>query len=189
MSQFLHRYVEIAVHFTLREDTKKEPLITSELHVNCIELVVTALYYSPPLTLSILQKSNTLQPFFAQWFNKLSHFTRVHDRKLGILAIASIFSTVPGEVSSIPGLSEQLIRAALTLFDGLPKAISRRKQLEEDFDKDDEDDDEDEDDDDELDDEVEVGDEDDVYDDDNEYQELLASKQVSRIHADDQGTC
>jgi len=172
--------VDIAVHFTLREDTKKEPLITSELHVNCIELVVTALYYSPPLTLSILQKSNTLQPFFAQWFNKLSHFTRVHDRKIGILAVASIFSTVPGEVSSIPGLSEQLVRAALTLFEGLPKAMARRKQLEEDFDKDDDDDDED-DEEDELDDDVDVGDEDDVYDDDNEYQELLASKQVSLI--------
>lgn len=102
----------------------------------------------------------------------------MHDRKIGILAVASIFSTVPGEVSSIPGLSEQLVRAALTLFEGLPKAMARRKQLEEDFDKDDDDDDED-DEEDELDDDVDVGDEDDVYDDDNEYQELLASKQVS----------
>lgn len=182
--QFLHRYVEVAVHFVLREDTKTEPLITSELHVNCIELVVTALYYSPPLTLSILQKSNSLQPFFAQWFSKLSHFMRVHDRKICILAIANIFSTVPGEVSSIPGLPDQLIRAALNMFEGLPKALSRRKQLEEDFDR--EDDDEDEDDDDDFDDDNDAGDEDDVYDEDNEYQELLASKQVRQsIRTDD----
>lgn len=177
LSQFLHRYVDVAVQFVLREDTKTEPIITSELHVNCIELVVTALYYSPPLTLSLLQKSNTLQPFFSQWLNKLSHFTRVHDRKICILAITSIFSTVPAEVSSIPGLSEQLIRAALSLFEGLPKALSRRKQLEEDFDKEDDDDDDDEDDDD-FGEGVDVGDEEDVYDEDNEYQELLASKQV-----------
>lgn len=179
--QFLHRYVEVAVHFILREDTKTEPLITSELHVNCIELVVIALYYSPPLTLSILSKSNTLQPFFAQWFSKLSHFTRVHDRKICILAIASIFSTVPGEVSSIPGLSEQLIRAALTEFEGLPKSLTRRKQLEEDFDKEDDDEDEDDEDDGEFGGSDDAGDEDDVYDEDNEYQELLASKQASAV--------
>lgn len=101
----------------------------------------------------------------------------MHDRKICILAITSIFSTVPGEVSLIPGLSEQLVRAALSLFEGLPKALSRRKQLEEDFDKEDDEDDDDEEDDD-FGDGVDVGDEEDVYDEDNDYQELLASKQV-----------
>jgi hypothetical protein len=175
--QFLHRYVNVAIQFVLRENTKVEPIITTELHANCMEVVVAALYYSPPLTLSILQKSNTFQPFFTQWFTKLGHFTRVHDRKLCILAIANMMSSVPAEVASMPGLPEQLLKAALTLFDGLPKAIARRKEAEEEFDK--EDDDAEDSDEESSEGEREVGDEEDVFDDDNEYQELLASKQAS----------
>lgn len=168
------------MHFATRKDTKEEPLVTQELHANCLELVVVALYYNPPLTLSILQKSNVLQEFFRQWFSKLSSFTRVHDRKVCILAISNMLSSVPAEIISMAGLPNQLLKAAVNLFEGLPKALERRAELEEEFGKDDDDEDDDDESEAEEDDDLDGGDEDDVYDDDNAYQELLAAKQVRR---------
>lgn len=161
--------------FVVRVNTQEEPVVTNELQVNALELVVTALYYNPRLALATLQKHNHSQAFFTQWLSKLSHFTRVHDRKICILAITRTLTSVSEELSSLPGIAEQLLKAALQLFDGLPKAIEQRRQLEDDFGKEDESDDDLASDDDEE--SVDADDDQDVHDEDNAYAELLVQKQ------------
>lgn len=106
-----------------RKKYSQAPIVTVQSHANALELVVTALYYNPPLTLSILSKHGQTEAFFKQWFLKLGTFTRVHDRKICILAITALFSSLPDQLGSMPGVPGQLMQAALSCFDGLPKAL------------------------------------------------------------------
>lgn len=163
-----------AMSFVTRENSRDEPVVTQELHANSLELIITALYYNAPLTLSILSRNNQAEAFFKHWFKKLPIFTRVHDRKLCILAITAMLTSLPDQLASMPGLPEQLMQAALTLFEGMPQALVARKQKEDEFGADEDDDDEDDED---EDDEPVVGDDDDIYDETNEYAELLVRKQ------------
>ncbi|CEG80018.1 hypothetical protein RMATCC62417_14413 [Rhizopus microsporus] len=55
---------------------------TTEFKVHCIEVVINCLYYNPVITLNLLEENNWTQGFFTLWFNTLSKFSRVHDKKL-----------------------------------------------------------------------------------------------------------
>lgn len=116
-----------------RGQTSDEPVVTAELHANSLELIVTAVYYNPTITLSILQRTGQVQKFFTLWFKSLPQFTRVHDRKICILAITAMLTSMPNELADMTGLVERLANAALTLFDGLPKALEARREAEEEF--------------------------------------------------------
>ena len=126
INQHLEQYITIAMLYVLRKDKKEEPIITNELFANALELVVTALYYNPHLTIQILSKHGQVNGFFTQWFKELSSFTRVHDRKICILAITALLTAMPTELAGMQGVPEQLMQAALTAFEGLPKALKGR---------------------------------------------------------------
>ena len=117
--------------FVSRENSRDEPIVTQELHAYAIELIVTAFYCNPGLTFGFLVKSDQIGNFFSHWFKKLSSFSRVHDKKIGILAITNILTAIPNQLLGLPGLSEQLLRAAITLFEELPKAIVGKWNLSE----------------------------------------------------------
>lgn len=123
MDQHIERYVTIAMSFVVRKNAKEEPIVTAELFANALELVVTALYYDPHITIQVLSRHGQVNDFFFHWFKELSSFTRVHDRKICILAITALLTAMPSELAGMPGVPEQLMRAALTAFDGLPKAL------------------------------------------------------------------
>lgn len=153
---------------------------TAEFKVHCIEVVVNCLYYNPVLTLRLLEENNWTQGFFSLWFNTLPKFTRVHDKKLVIVAISSLLE-LPAEMvpSSLQAGWSQLLTFVVTVFQSLPKAMENRDNMEKlygNFDDDFGDEylsggDEDEIDDAEQD--------DDVPDEDNEYLEYLASQAAS----------
>ncbi|KAG0361643.1 hypothetical protein BG005_007650 [Podila minutissima] len=180
---------------------------TIEFRVQAIEVVMNALYYNAAATLRLLEESGQTQRFLTVWFSNLDKFSRVHDKKLSIVALCSILN-VP--VEQLPGALQsgwpQVLNGLLTNFEGLPVAQAKRKEMEkmynigsdddsdEDSDSDDdEDEDEDSDDEDELeaalagedDDDVEeewVDDEEDVYDEGHEYLEFLAQQAAKRAN-------
>jgi hypothetical protein len=127
MDPYLERYLTIAMSFVVRKDTKEEPLVTNELYANALELAVTALYYDPHLTIQILSRHGQVDAFFTHWFKELSSFTRVHDRKICILAVTSLLTAMPTELAGMQGVPEQLMRAALTAFAGLPQALKGKR--------------------------------------------------------------
>lgn len=127
--QHVESYVVRAMSIVTRENSREEPIVTQELHANALELVVTAVYYNPGLTLSILSKHNLVEAFFKQWLGKMSLFTRVYDRKVAILAITGLLTNLAYQMAGMPGLADQLLQAALTLFEGLPQAIESECQL------------------------------------------------------------
>lgn len=134
-----------------RTNTDEEPIITPQVYLHSLELVVNAIYSNPVLTISWLDAHNQTQVFFEKFGQSLKKFSRVHDRKLGIVAFTSTLEQIAaGNLPSLAGAVSQLLSIIIVLFQGLPKAISRRVQMEKEMNGDGNSDDDD-DDDDELD--------------------------------------
>ncbi|KAI8359819.1 armadillo-type protein [Blakeslea trispora] len=158
---------------------------TTEFKVHCIEVVVNCIYYNPALTLRLLEENNWTQGFFTLWFNTLSKFSRVHDKKLVIVALCALLE-LPADMvpASLQAGWSQILACLIQVFQTLPKAMENRENMEklygdfDDFGGEDEfsnfdgaSGDEDE---------LEEGAEDeDIPDEDNEYIEYLASQAAS----------
>ncbi|KAG2225799.1 hypothetical protein INT45_007043 [Circinella minor] len=153
---------------------------TTEFKVHCLEVVINCLYYNPALTLRMLEQNQWTQGFFTLWFNNLEKFSRVHDKKLVIVALCSLLELPADHIpASLQAGWPQVLSGVVNVFRTLPKAVENREQMEklygDGFDEDDFDgesgieggaDDEEED----------NGDEDVVDDEDNEYLEYLAQQ-------------
>lgn len=72
--------------------------------IHLMEMVINAIYYNPLLALRVLEEHGWTNKFFSLWFGSMDSFTRVHDKKLGIMAIVALLginaSQVPPSVSS-----------------------------------------------------------------------------------------
>ncbi|KAI8376325.1 armadillo-type protein [Radiomyces spectabilis] len=157
---------------------------TVEFKVHCLEVVINCVYYNPALTLRLLEENQWTQGFFTMWFNTLDKFSRVHDKKLVIVALCALLE-LPGDQvpASLQAGWSQILAGILNVFKSLPKAMENRASMEKlygDFDHDDFDGEDFDADEDEL---EEGADDDDVPDQDNEYLEYLA--QQAATHADD----
>lgn len=133
-----------ALSVITRTDTEVEPIITSSLYLHSLELVVNTLFYNSTLALSLLDSQGQTAAFFQKWFAKIGQFKRVHDRKLGIMAIASLLQTIPSSSSDMGSEAVHLLQGALGLFKDLPKAAAARAELEKEYNGDDDSDFEDE---------------------------------------------
>ncbi|KAF9570176.1 hypothetical protein EC968_002115 [Mortierella alpina] len=175
---------------------KPDSIHMVEFRVQTIEVIMNCLYYNAAVTLRILEENGWTQVFLAAWFTNLDKLSRVHDKKLSIVALCSILA-VPVEQLP-PALQSgwpQVLNGILSNFEGLPVAQAKRKEIEKMYNLN-SDDEDDEDDDEGLsaleaslqgDDEVEeewVDDEEDVFDEGNEYLEYLAQQASKTRPAD-----
>lgn len=119
--------VERSMHFILSAgapDVDKDFVVTVPLFLHSLELIITAIFYNPALTLTILDAHDWTRSFFSQWFKHLASFTRVHDRKLGIAAICALLEWLAGLGDApLAQSSNLLLTAALVLFKGFPEAV------------------------------------------------------------------
>ncbi|KAK9371093.1 armadillo-type protein [Lipomyces kononenkoae] len=116
----------------LRDET--EALKNKAYLVSLIEITVNCLYYNPLLTFRVLEESSQTANFFNIWFSNMPSFSRVHDKKLSIMAILGII-TLPDEhvpESIRPGFP-QLLHGLLQLLQTLPDALKRREELSKEF--------------------------------------------------------
>lgn len=98
--------------------------VTSSLFLHSLELVVTAIFYNPALSLAILERHNWTGQLFTLWFKHIPKYTRVHDKKISIGAICGIFEFLAGNESpQLAQGSSQLLVGALLLFRDFPAAI------------------------------------------------------------------
>jgi len=86
--------------------------------------LIHGIYYSPTLTLSFLEAHNVTLIFFQKWFKKLSSLTRVHDRKLGIMAIISLLEAFPVLPQHAKEAASHFLSGALQMFEGFKEAMS-----------------------------------------------------------------
>lgn len=156
---------------------------TTEFKVHCIEVVINCLYYNPVITLNLLEENNWTQGFFTLWFNTLSKFSRVHDKKLVIVTISTLLELPMDMIPNSLRMGwSQLLTCIINVFQSLPKAMENRENMEKLYGNFDDDfgaedylsGNEEE----EL-----LDEDDDVPDEDNEYLEYLAS-QAQNSHND-----
>jgi hypothetical protein len=116
---FLSRGLEVIT----RKNVSEEPIITSSLYLHAIELIVNALFYNPHLTIAFLDSRSATATFFQTWHHKVDRFNRVHDCKLGIMAICAILSELERLPDPVKEAVPSLLYIALRLFSALPKAL------------------------------------------------------------------
>ncbi|RUS23108.1 armadillo-type protein [Endogone sp. FLAS-F59071] len=157
----------------------------TEFKVHCLEIVINALYYNPLLTLRILEEHQWTQGFFTLWFQTLEKFSRVHDKKLVIVALCSLLELPTEQLpASLQAGWSEVLNGIVNVFKTLPRAVENREQLEKLYEEgvDSEDD---------LDDDLKEGssstegeaddedfdgdDDEDVHDEDNEYLDLAVN--------------
>lgn len=66
--------------------------------IHLMEIVINAIYYNPILTLQVLEANHWTNKFFSLWFGSMESFTRVHDKKLCIVAIVSLLGLSPEQI-------------------------------------------------------------------------------------------
>jgi hypothetical protein len=77
---------------------------SSLLKVHLMEVIINGIYYNPALTLSVLDSKAWCMDFFSLWMSSIQRFTRVHDKKLCVLAVSALLSADPSQIpqSALP---------------------------------------------------------------------------------------
>lgn len=103
---------------------------TTEFRVHCLEVVINCLYYNPGLTLRLLEENQWTQGFFTLWFNELEKFSRVHDKKLVIVALCALLELPADHIpASLQAGWSQVLTGVLNVFKSLPKAIESKYSM------------------------------------------------------------
>lgn len=131
-SQAVPLVVERCMSFVLSEGDDDDFVVTTPLFLHSLELVILAIAYNSQLTIAILDRHDWTQQFFAQWFKSLRKYTRVHDKKIVLWAICSLFEWLNGVGAGSPlaGNAAQLVAGALEVFKTYPRALAERKVAE-----------------------------------------------------------
>ncbi|KAF2764943.1 ARM repeat-containing protein [Teratosphaeria nubilosa] len=144
VDEYIPEFVALAMSVLSNDELKVK---SYRLHL--MEMVINAIYYNPLLALQVLEAHGWTNKFFSLWFSSIDSFTRVHDKKLSIGAIAQLLTISQEQVPvSVQQGWPRLLQGVVRLFQTLPAAMRNREeaQREEDFglggDYDDEEDDE-----------------------------------------------
>lgn len=145
VDQVVPLFVELVLQRLTRE------VLTSELRTMCLQVVIAALYYNPPLLLDTLSKlqidnitGSILEQFLKQWLHDVDCFLGLHDRKMCVLGLCSLINMTGIRPTEVTNVGPQIMPASLVLFQGLKRAYASKAQEENEDSDDDEDDDEDE---------------------------------------------
>jgi hypothetical protein len=92
-----------------------------------MEMVINAIYYNPILSLQVLESNGWTNKFFSLWFGSMDSFTRVHDKKLCIMAIVQLLSIHPDQIPTSVSVGwPRLLQGIATLFTSLPAALKSK---------------------------------------------------------------
>ncbi|KAK4188938.1 nonsense-mediated mRNA decay protein 5 [Podospora australis] len=103
--------------------------------IHLMEMVINAIYYNPILSLHILESQGWTNKFFSLWFGSMQSFSRVHDKKLCIMAIISLLGIPAEQVPASVAVGwPRLLQGITVLFNTLPAAMKNREEaLKDDF--------------------------------------------------------
>eukprot|EP00917_Polyrhabdina_sp_WS-2016_P032783 GHVP01069832.1.p1 GENE.GHVP01069832.1~~GHVP01069832.1.p1 ORF type:complete len:966 (+),score=167.00 GHVP01069832.1:2-2899(+) len=123
----IDNYIPVFINIIAPLITSKDDDIETSAKVIYLEVFINAIVYNPTIALTAISEKNLLEAFLNSWNELRTYFTRVHDKRLSIIAICNILST-PGlgdnfisHMSYIGGILSSMI---LTI----PSAIEKRKK-------------------------------------------------------------
>ncbi|KJZ79342.1 hypothetical protein HIM_01493 [Hirsutella minnesotensis 3608] len=95
--------------------------------IHLMEMVINSIYYNPMLTLQVLENKGWTNRFFSLWFGSMASFSRVHDKKLCIVAISALLSVSHEQVPASVSVGwPRLLQGITELFRTLPDAMRNR---------------------------------------------------------------
>lgn len=90
--------------------------------------LLDALYYSISLSLQVLESSGATTAFFTVALQSLDKLTRVHEKKVAIVAFLSILNSDPNSLpESIKAGLPQLMVGLIQVLKSLPDAMKKRR--------------------------------------------------------------
>ncbi|CAN8100085.1 unnamed protein product [Discula destructiva] len=105
----------------------EEPKVKS-YKIHLMEMIINAIYYNPILTLQVLEQNGWTNKFFSLWFGSMDTFTRVHDKKLCIVAIVALLGLSPEHIPASVSVGwPRLLQGITSLFRSLPSALKNRE--------------------------------------------------------------
>ncbi|CAG8497297.1 16245_t:CDS:10 [Acaulospora colombiana] len=127
VDQYVKPFLDFALHYL--SDVKK--ITTLPYKIYCLEAVINCLYYNPRITIQHLEERGMTQIFFELWFGNISKFSRVHDKKLVIIALCTLIEL---PIEQLPHALQagwpQVLDGILTVFKSLPKAEENRERMD-----------------------------------------------------------
>ena len=122
VGQYVPKFVEIAMNVIASNELK-----VKSYRIHLIEMVINAIYYDPILSLRVLEANGWTNKLFSSWFSNIESFSRVHDKKLSIVAINSLLTLRAEDVpSSVQQGWPRLLQGVVRLFQTLPAAIKSK---------------------------------------------------------------
>lgn len=119
VNQYVPKFVEIAMAVICSNELK-----VKSYRVHLLEMVINAIYYNPVLALRQLEAHGWTNKFFSSWFSNIEGFSRVHDKKLSIVAISSLLTLRAEEIpTSVQQGWPRLLQGVVRLFQTLPAAM------------------------------------------------------------------
>ncbi|KAI4283002.1 MAG: hypothetical protein L6R38_002486 [Xanthoria sp. 2 TBL-2021] len=125
VNQHVPKFVEIAMAVICSNELK-----VKAYRVHLLEMVINAIYYNPVLALRQLEAHGWTNKFFSSWFSNIEGFSRVHDKKLSIVAISSLLTLRAEEIpTSVQQGWPRLLQGVVRLFQTLPAAMKNREEV------------------------------------------------------------
>ena len=120
------QYVPEFVKMAMTAICSNEPKVKS-YRIHLMEMVINGIYYNPVLALRVLESNGWTNKFFSSWFSNIENFSRVHDKKLSIVAIISLLALRAEDVpSSVQQGWPRLLQGIVRLFQTLPAALKSK---------------------------------------------------------------
>ena len=118
VDQYIPTFVELSMNAFKNQEHK-----VKSYRIHLLEMVVNTIYYNPLLALRVLEGKGWTNTFMSQWFQNLDSFSRVHDKKLSILAISGLLTLRAEDIpTSVQTGWPRLLTGVLQLFNTLPAA-------------------------------------------------------------------
>ena len=115
-------FISMAMGVLATQDVK---LKSYKIHL--MEMVINAIYYNPVMTLQVLENKGWTNKFFSLWFGGMTSFSRVHDKKLCIVAISALLSLRADQIpASVSTGWPRLLQGTVEIFRGLPNAVESK---------------------------------------------------------------
>lgn len=119
INQYVPKFIELAMTVIASDELK-----VRSYRIHLLEMVINAMYYNPVIALRTLEANAWTNKFFSSWFSNIESFTRVHDKKLSIVAISTLLALRAEDIpTSVHQGWPRLLQGAVRLFQTLPAAI------------------------------------------------------------------
>ncbi|KAF9872205.1 nonsense-mediated mrna decay protein [Colletotrichum karsti] len=124
IDNYVLEFIKFAMTILSAQDVK-----VKAYKIHLMELVINSIHYNPVLTLHILETQGWTNRFFSLWFGNMNNFTRVHDKKLCIVAISALLGLKADQVPQSVSVGwPRLLQGITELFKTLPAAMKNREE-------------------------------------------------------------